>query len=248
MEIAQTNQPTRIEAKPTPPWSDLLLYLGVGGGGFVAASVIAGLFIRQLTLPAVLVLYALNIFFLAGSTFLGAYLHKLNLRAIGFLPPRISPEWIFGAIAISLALVPVRGIIALVVQFLSGANAKGLETRMDLMVPGGISWLSFIVTLLFAGILIPISEELFFRGALFGWFRGHFNFPIALLASSTLFGLAHIDSIAVVASTFILGIANAWLLEKTKTLWVPILMHMTTNTIAILAIYGLGSFSPQLLH
>lgn len=248
MEIVQTNQLTPPETKPVPPWSDLLLYIGGGAGGFLLASLVASYFIRQLTLPTVLVFYALNIFFLAGSALLGARLGKLNLRALGFLPPRISPEWIFGGIAISLALLPVRGILALLVQFLSGASQQGLETRMDLMVPGGISWLSFIVTLVFAGILIPISEELFFRGALFGWFRAHYNFPVALVVSSALFGLAHFDSIAVVASTLILGVANAWLLEKTKTLWVPILMHMTTNTVAVLAIYALGSFAPQLLH
>ena len=52
----------------------------------------------------------------------------------------------------------------------------------------------------------------------------------ALLASSTLFALGHIDAIGVVASAFVLGIANGWVFEKSKTLWWSLsLDEATTN-------------------
>ncbi len=119
---------------------------------------------------------------------------------------------------------------------------------MSLIAPESFSWGGFLITLLGAGILVPISEELFFRGALFTWFRGRYNFPIAMLASSLLFAFGHIDTIGVVASSFVLGLVNAYMFEKSKTLWAPILMHITTNSFAVLLIYGALAFAPQILN
>jgi membrane protease YdiL (CAAX protease family) len=135
-----------------------------------------------------------------------------------------------------------------VVQFLAGGNLNGLQGRMDVIAPDGFTWVGFLVTLIGAGILVPISEELFFRGAIFTWFRQRYNFPIAMLASSLLFGLGHFDTIGVVASSFVLAVANAYVFEKSKTLWAPILMHITTNSFAVLVIYGALAFAPNLVQ
>jgi len=247
MELVQTNQPQPVPVE-APSWLDLLLYVVIGGGGFVVTSLVLGSFVHKVTLPVSLAAYALNIFFFAGSVLvLGGARGKLSLSEIGFSPPRISAKWFFGAIALSLALVPLRGVIGIVVQYLSGGNLQGLQGRMDVIAPDGVTLIGFLVTLFGAGILVPISEELFFRGALFTWFRNRYNFPIALVVSSLLFALGHIDTIGVVASSLVLGVANAWLFEKSKTLWAPILMHITTNSFAILLIYGALAFAPQLV-
>jgi len=246
---------TRIELtapetpRPKPQWRDLFLYLLVGGGGFISASLIAGRFVERGSLAVSALAYALNIIFFAGSVLLiGAARGKLNLRAMGFMPPRISAGWFVGAILLSLALLPLRGIIGVVVQLLAGGTLDGLQGRMNVIAPESFTWLGFLVTLIGAGILVPIAEELFFRGALFTWFRQRYNFPIALLASSLLFAFGHIDTLGVVAASFVLALANAWAFEKSKSLWAPILMHMTTNSFAVLVIYGALAFAPQLLQ
>ncbi len=247
MELAQTNQPQPVGVE-SPAWLDLFLYIVIGGGGFVVTSLVLGSFVHKVTLPVSLAAYTLNILFFAGSVLIfGAARGKLRLREIGFYPPRISAKWFLSAIALSLALVPLRGVIGIVVQYLSVGSLQGLQGRMDVIVPDGFTLIGFVVTLLGAGILVPISEELFFRGALFTWFRNRYNFPIALGVSSLLFALGHIDTIGVVASSLVLGVANAWLFEKSKTLWAPILMHMTTNSFAVLLIYGALAFAPQLV-
>lgn len=239
------------ESRPRPAWRDLVLYLVVGFGGFFVGSFLVGQLLHpeQVTLPISLLAYGLNILFFAGSVLvLGAARGKLNLRELGFFPPRLGLTWFLAAIGLSLALLPLRGLVGVAVQQLVRGDLQGLQGRMDVIAPEGFTWLGFLVTLLGAGILVPISEELFFRGAIFTWFRGRYNFPVAVVVSSLLFALGHFDSVGVVASSLVLAIANAYVFEKSKTLWAPILMHMTTNSFAVLIIYGALAFDPKLLQ
>lgn len=247
-DFMETTLTTLTEPFPKPKWLDLVLYLVIGFGGFFGASLLAGIWIQRdvMSLPISALAYSLNLIFFAGTVLIvGAARGKLNLRAIGFMPPRIDARWFFGAIALSLALLPARGIIGVLIQYLVGGNLNGLQMRMDVIAPEGFTWLGFLVTWIGAGILVPISEELFFRGALFTWFRQRYNFRIAMLVSSLLFALGHFDTIGVVASSFVLAVANAYVFEKSKTLWAPILMHITTNSFAVLVIYGALAFAPQ---
>ena len=241
---------TALQApRPKSQWRDLFLYLLVGGGGFVLASLAAARWVERGSLSVSALAYALNIIFFAGSVLLvGAARGKLDLRAMGFMPPRISAGWFVGAILLSLALLPARGAIGVLAQYLAGGSLDGMQNRLNIIAPESFTWLGFLVTLIGAGILVPIAEELFFRGALFTWFRQRYNFPIALLASSLLFAFGHIDTLGVVAASFVLALANAWAFEKSKSLWAPILMHMTTNSFAVLVIYGALAFAPQLLR
>ena len=95
------------------------------------------------------------------------------------------------------------------------------------------------MTFLGVGLLAPVSEELYFRGLLHGWFRSRrFAFWLRVLLSSTLFAVAHFDSVAVVASSFVLGVANALLYEWSRSIWVPIAMHVLTNSIAVELLYA----------
>lgn len=239
------------ESRPPPAWRDLILYLVVGLGGFFGVSLLVGQYLHadRVTLGVSVVAYALNILFFAGSVLvLGAARGKLSLREIGFFPPRLGWRWFFIAIVLSLSLLPVRGVLGLVVQWVFGGDLQGLQERMSVIAPEGFTWLGFFVTLLGAGILAPIAEELFFRGAIFTWFRQRYNFPVAMVVSSLPFALGHFDSAGVVASSLVLAIANAVVFEKSKSLWAPILMHITTNSFAVFFIYGSLAFAPQLLN
>ena len=116
---------------------------------------------------------------------------------------------------------------------------SGIQARADVITAGmRFSWINFALTFLGAGLLAPISEELYFRGLLHGWFRSRrFVFWLRVLLSSILFGLAHFDSLAVVVSSFVLGLANALFYEWSKSIWVPIAMHVITNSVAVVLLY-----------
>ncbi|MCA9919202.1 MAG: CPBP family intramembrane metalloprotease, partial [Anaerolineales bacterium] len=54
---------------------------------------------------------------------------------------------------------------------------------------------------------------------------------------ATLFGLAHADSIGVVAASAVIGVVNALAYERTRSLFIPIVIHVTTNSAAVLLLY-----------
>jgi membrane protease YdiL (CAAX protease family) len=69
---------------------------------------------------------------------------------------------------------------------------------------------------------------------------------VGVLVSSVLFALAHIDSPAAAISAFILGIVNALLLERFRSLWVPIAVHVVNNVAAVFMLYLLMALSALL--
>lgn len=90
-----------------------------------------------------------------------------------------------------------------------------------------------------AGLLIivaaPISEEVFFRGFMFGGFRRRLSFPIAAVLSALIFGLFHYTgsgSVTVVPQLAILGFALCWVYERTGSIYPTIALHMLNNAFA----------------
>lgn len=71
----------------------------------------------------------------------------------------------------------------------------------------------------------PIVEELIFRGALLYRFKEKYSLNKAIILSSLIFGLFHMD---VVGAT-VFGIFMALIYIKTKNILVPMLIHMVYN-------------------
>src|SRR5207244_12722933 len=77
-----------------------------------------------------------------------------------------------------------------------------------------------------AGALIvvaaPFSEEVFFRGFIFGGLRHRLSFPVAGLISAAIFGLFHYTgpgSLGVVPQLAFLGFALSWVYEETGSIY-----------------------------
>ena len=85
--------------------------------------------------------------------------------------------------------------------------------------------------------LAPISEELYFRGLIHRWFQSRLRFWPRVLLSSAIFGLAHFDSIGVAVSSFMLGLINAVAYERSESVWLPIAIHMITNSFGVILLY-----------
>ena len=81
----------------------------------------------------------------------------------------------------------------------------------------------------------PISEEVFFRGFIFGGFRKSLSFPVAAILSAAIFGLFHYTgsgSEAVIPQLAFLGLALAWVYEETGSIYPTIALHMLNNAFA----------------
>jgi membrane protease YdiL (CAAX protease family) len=249
MDDETTTAPPTFPLRLTTGW-DLLFYLLGGFGLFTVLSIVAGLLIRTVSIWLTLIAYALNVICLGGSVYLlGVYRNRLSWSEMGFWPIVWRWRWLLLAIGLTIAFVPVRIALGLVVQFLLEGNLDSLQGRADILTAGGdLSLIHFLLNFAGAGLIVPISEELYFRGLVHSWFRTRLGFWWRVLASSALFGLAHFDSIAVVASSFVLGMVNAVAYEKSKSLWLPIAIHIITNSTAIVLMYlaiVLAQFLPQ---
>ncbi len=103
-------------------------------------------------------------------------------------------------------------------------------------------------------VTIPIGtavvEELAFRGVLLGMMRSRLSVVPAVLITSVLFGLWHLDPIltgpgspshrsAVALGTFvattIAGVGFAWLRLRSGSLVAPIMAHIATNSVSLVA-------------
>lgn len=82
-------------------------------------------------------------------------------------------------------------------------------------------------------IIIPIAEELVFRGVVYRRLRMHFDVTKALLISAVIFGIVHTNLVQFIYAA-LLGILLAFLYEKSGFFYVPVLGHAAANTIAVL--------------
>ncbi len=81
----------------------------------------------------------------------------------------------------------------------------------------------------------PVAEEIFFRGFIFGGFRGRFSFATAALISAAIFGVFHYTgagSLGVVPQLAFLGFALAWVYEETGSIYPTMAIHATNNLLA----------------
>ena len=87
-------------------------------------------------------------------------------------------------------------------------------------------WLIF--TLMVDVLLVPIAEELVFRGVVFGLLRERFSFVFSALLSSLLFGISHGHPVWMVY-TFVFGLIACTVREKFTNIRLTMLMHATLN-------------------
>lgn len=89
---------------------------------------------------------------------------------------------------------------------------------------------SLPIGLLIFGVLMPVVEELMFRGVLYNRIKQSFGTLIAVVLSALIFGLYHGNVVQFVYAT-ILGLVMALLYEKFQMLLAPILFHCSANIV-----------------
>ena len=113
------------------------------------------------------------------------------------------------------------------------------DASIDLMVSEDFG-LMFLCTV----VLVPITEELLYRGIFFGGLCNR-NRTVAFVLSTIVFALIHVTAyVGYYPPTTLLlcflqyipaGVALAWAWTKTGTILTPIVMHMVINAIGVTA-------------
>jgi membrane protease YdiL (CAAX protease family) len=95
--------------------------------------------------------------------------------------------------------------------------------------------------LLMGGVIVaPVAEEVFFRGFVFAGLRQRYDWKKAALISSALFAAIHVTLTAMIP-VFILGCIFAYLYHRSGSIWPAILMHVSTNALALGLAYVLAN-------
>ena len=91
-------------------------------------------------------------------------------------------------------------------------------------------------------VLAPLSEEIFFRGLIFGSYYRTQGPLVAYPVSALVFSLLHLN-LPAIAPILVLGLGLAWLYRSTGSLTPCVIAHGCNNGLAFLVLY----FAPQSL-
>jgi membrane protease YdiL (CAAX protease family) len=100
------------------------------------------------------------------------------------------------------------------------SDPQAAEQALSVIDP----WLAVLAIV----VLAPIAEEIFFRGVVFNAFLREGGRRWAFIGSSALFAAIHLSLVAFIP-IFLLGLALAWVYDRTNNLLAPIVMHMVVN-------------------
>ncbi|MFG6150380.1 CPBP family intramembrane glutamic endopeptidase [Halobacillus sp. B23F22_1] len=135
---------------------------------------------------------------------------------------------LWSILGVFLALF-AQGIAATIETQVFGIPA-GSENTMDLMNVARESPLFILLPVVFA----PITEEIIFRKVIFGQMYKRFNFLLAVLVSSLVFGAFHMDFKHMLVY-FSMGVVFAFLYVRTKSIITPIVAHMAMNSFVVIS-------------
>lgn len=89
---------------------------------------------------------------------------------------------------------------------------------------------NILFIILIVGVVVPIFEEILFRGLIFNKLRSNMNIYLALILQAILFGIFHMNIIQGVYTfllAIIIGLTFIWL----KSIWAPIIIHVIFNSL-----------------
>lgn len=84
------------------------------------------------------------------------------------------------------------------------------------------------------GVLVPVAEELIFRGLIYERMKRFFSVKVSVLLSSLLFALYHGNPIQMIFA-FPMAVVLAVVMQQGKSILFPILFHMGANLAAVCA-------------
>ena len=96
---------------------------------------------------------------------------------------------------------------------------------------------------LVAVVVAPFVEEIFFRGFLFQGFRQKYGWVRAMLLSSVIFAVAHLDPASLIP-TFILGLVLTYIYQRSNSLWPGIILHFLVNASSLCAVFASTRLPP----
>lgn len=124
--------------------------------------------------------------------------------------------------------------ITILLLFLSSILTKLIPSYNEVsnqLATSRESVLQLIITI----VLIPIYEEIFYRGIIFGYLKKEFNIIVSVIVQALVFGFMHLNLVQGIY-TFIFGIVLALVYMYSNSILGNITVHITFNLLGILII------------
>jgi membrane protease YdiL (CAAX protease family) len=189
---------------------------------YAMAVIIVTLFIQNVGFVGV------SAYFLKGY---GTSLSRIGLRT----PTRreVVLGLAYGAVLCIVAMLIEKGLDSGARHVVSKQFVDRMGKLTDQLSAGGMFeqirsvplQLAFLVA---AAIAAPIGEEVFFRGLLYNGLKKRWGVTAGVIVSGICFGLIHLAPVAVLI-IIPMGFVLAIVYERTKSLWITILMHAVNN-------------------
>lgn len=155
---------------------------------------------------------------------------RLRDKLRGFVPNKKAALWKYGAVIVLGASLCV-GINNLMII----GNISTVGDEYVTMMEGFYS-APLAVQIVSLVILVPICEELVFRGLIFKRIRETSSYRRAAFHSALIFGLMHMNLVQMFYG-FFLGFVFAYLYEKYGSVKAPVLAHITANLVSVTGMY-----------
>ncbi|HEX4835994.1 MAG TPA: CPBP family intramembrane glutamic endopeptidase [bacterium] len=198
-------------------------------------------------LPIIAALVVLqNVIFSAAALYVVRVKYRLPLASIGLGAGAWTRRMAQGAAA-SVAAVLSNGIGQNVTVFIL-AVALGRQAASDLVTREQVGTpiyrllphlhrpVELIVLSALVGVVVPVGEEIFFRGLTFGALRRLMNRHAAVVTSALFFAGAHLQPVEFL-SILILGMILAYLYDFTGSLIPGMIAHGVNNLVALFLFY-----------
>jgi membrane protease YdiL (CAAX protease family) len=182
---------------------------------------------RQPAAPLLLAVSAVSAF---AAVAVAVALRVRRLAAVGIRP--VPPRMIALAVGLGIGVWLLSRVIIVVYVSLTGDHS---DPQQDLTQFAGVAAAFWVVLL--GGLVVPLGEELLFRGVGYGSMR-RYGPVVATIVSSLVFAIAHGLNVVFLA-VLVLAVLNAVLYERTRSIWPCFVTHASFNLCSFVVLLAL---------
>lgn len=170
---------------------------------------------------------------------------RVSAKRIGLVKPRLRDAG-WALIAYGLYFLVYMAVI-----IVASSLIPAVDLQQEQQIGFENAWLTSELAMTFIAlvVMVPLAEEVMFRGFLFSSLRAKYKFWPATIVTGLLFGIAHLQfgsgaPLLWVAAidTFILSCFLCYLREEYKSIWPAAFLHAIKNCVAFMVLFSVRIF------
>ena len=164
--------------------------------------------------------------------------YDLKIRELGIRFTNLKGDLCIGLLSYVFVIILSVAIISAIWYIFGLSSFPITETTTHTFIKssfGTKNALSMAMIIAILGIFSPVVEELYFRGYMYSAFKNRMSIKLAVVVSSFVFAILHID-VVFFPYYLIVGVVAAYIFEKRQSLIPSITLHSLNNFVAIIVL------------